>query len=342
MKRINLVNVLAIVNTCTAENPIAPALSYVQFTGTEVRAFNGVQAISTPFETEFPFIVQGKFLETFLRSLTSDEINLELKAEYLNVTSGRMKIQLDILDADSFLYIKDKDEEEKVFNLAPDFFRGLEECLSFASTEQVKESQNGLYLKGTTIFSTDGQRIAKSLNGTIEECSLFLPEKFCSILLKLKKGKKADGVLLVDTTTICYYDGEIILHTARPEIELLDFNLFDKYQQTADKYFTISEEMKAILNRANLVFGTETKKEIKVLLVDDEWRITADSAAFKYVEIIATGVIPPDETEVSFNLTTLLNSLKCAEKMAWFMDDFSSFLLLKNQEDDFSAVVSAI
>jgi len=342
MKRTDLIAVLTIANTCTAENPIAPALAYVQFTGAEVRAFNGLQAISTPFETEFPFIVQGKFLETFLRSLTASEIQLELNGEFLNVTSGRMKIQLDTLEPESFLYLKDKNEDEQVFNLSPEFFRGMEECLSFASTEQVKESQNGLYLLGTTIASTDGQRIAKSLNGTLEECTLFLPEKFCSILLKLKKGKKAEGVLLVDPTFICYYDGEIILHTARPDIELLEFTVFDKFKQEEDKYFTISEEMRASFNRANLVFGAETKKVIAVLLVDDEWRIEAESAPFKYREIITTGVNTPDETEVKLNLTTLLNSLKCTEKMAWFMDDFSCFLLLKNNEDDFAAVVAAI
>jgi DNA polymerase III sliding clamp (beta) subunit (PCNA family) len=341
MKRTDLINILAIANTCIAENPIAPALSYVQFTGQEIRAFNGIQAVSTQFETEFPFIVQGKFLETFLKSLTTTDIELTMNGEYLNIKSGKMKVQLDTLDPQDFLFAKEKDEEDEIFNLTPNFIRGLKECLAFASSEQVKETQNGVYLLGKNIYSTDGNRIAKSNNGAKDDCNIFLPEKFCTILLKIKK-EACDGVLLVNSNSLSYYDGEIVLQTARPAIELLDFNFFDKYTQKEENYFVIPDEMRDIFDRASLVLGNETNKVLNVNILDTEWTFTATSSSTRYEETVATTMNYFGGIEFSVNLPMLTNSIKYAEKMALFISNESCFLLLKNKEEDFAAVVAAI
>jgi len=343
MKRTELIEVLARVNTCTADNPIAPALSYVQFTGKEAKAFNGVQAISTPFETEFPFIVQGKFLETFLKSLSSTDVELVMNGQYLNVKCGKMKIQVDTLDPEDFLFSKDREiEGTKVYVLSPNFFRGVEECLSFASSEQVKENQNGVYLIETNIFSTDGNRIAKSVNGTTEECNVFLPEKFCSILLKLKKGQKADGVLLVTDNTVTYYDGGIVLTTAISTLDALDFAFFSKYYQKEENYITISNEMRDVLSRATLVLGTEEKKVVNVSVDRTEWTFTADSFSSRYEETITTNVDFFGGLEFSINLTSFINSIKYAETLALFVEDITPFILLKNKEVDFTAIIATV
>lgn len=342
MKRKELVDILGIANTCTAENPIAPALSYVSFTGEKIKAFNGIQALSAPFKTDFPFIVQGKFLETFLKSLSSVDVDLSLSGKRLVVESGQMKISLETLDANDFLYVKEDANVEDGYELSPHFFRGLEECLSFASEETVKETQNGVYLIGSEIFSTDGNRVAKSLNGIQgRSTDMFLPEKFCSILLKLKKGVPFTGQLIKSENYIKIWEKDFSLITAIPEITFLTFDYFKKYVQEDKNYFSIPKEMREISDRAALVLGQESKKTLVVLIQDNIWTFSAYSSSSQYNEAVTVDMNYYGEIDFALNLPNFINSLKYVDKLAIFIDSANCFLLFKNSNNDFSAIVAA-
>jgi len=347
MKRLELINALNKANTCTDENPIAPALSYVNFTSKEVKSFNGIQAFSMPFETEFPFIVQGKFLEDFLKLVTSDEVEVILHKNILKVRSGKMEISLDTLDAEDFLYAQNNPTTEDEHVLTPNFFVGLEHCLAFASTEPVKEAQNGVYLIGSSFYSTDGDRVARFKNvrqgvsGELYE-TLFLPEKFCRILLKSKSKKL--GRFFSAGNYLRYEDETFELTTATPNIEYLDLEFFEPFvaKLPDDNYFEIPQGFKDMVVKANIVLSKEDNKTLYVNIENTEWTFDARASSCFYKDVVSTTMDYFGGLEFKINFPRFAKSLEFGDRMGVTLSDDQSrcLLLLKDKDNLFAAMVA--
>lgn len=262
---------LAIVSRALSSNAAIPVLSHVVFDGTHVYAYDGMQAIRVPFETDFQCAVPGKEFVSALATFKDGEVSLSLNGNKLSVKIGRAVLDFVCLSPQEFAFEVPNLSEVVSYELSEDFFDSLKFVFVAANDDLDDASTYGVRFcvsDGQAIlYGTDRKQLAKAIvsNTDLDGFEITLPIEFCKLLLSNIKHLDC-GRLLFDSE-----NGRVAVISDRVQIysnlmvqQFVDCMSFvNKIQHEASKGFSVPKESwLAIIKRASLLSNDTIVTEI--------------------------------------------------------------------------------
>ena len=270
---------LAIVSRVLVSNPTIPVLSHVVFDGTHVYAYDGMQAIRVPFETDFQCAVPGKEFVSALATFKDGEVSLSLNGNKLSVNIGRAVLDFVCLGPQEFAFEVPNLSEAVSYELSEDFFDSLKFVFVAANDNLDDASTYGVRFcvsDGQAIlYGTDRKQLAKAIvsNTDLDGFEITLPIEFCRLLLSNIKHLDC-GKLLFDSECgrIAAISDRVQIYSNLMVQQFVDcVAMVNKIQDEASEPFTVPKESwLAIIKRASLL----AKETVVTEIVSDANNLT--------------------------------------------------------------------
>jgi len=208
MKRSELVKTLELVEPALADDNLIAVYTCFMFKQKSISAYNDKLAIIAKggLPTPEPFATAGKPLLGLLQNSHAEEVDFEATKECLVVKTGKSTFRLPYMKQDEFLFEEPKEKWASTLTLNESILKGVEICLTTASTDLSKPAFLGVCFKfdknGLTMFSTDGDAITRytSKTNVKGDESFTVPNGFCEALLKIcRETDTNQGTLQLNT-----------------------------------------------------------------------------------------------------------------------------------------------
>jgi len=183
LKKKEFLSVLEFLKPTISVNNRIQILQSISFSGTHGLSFNGSIGSSIEFETEVPFVIPFDRLYVFVKGAKQDiEIEIDKNLAYLQ--SGNSTSELPLSDISDYPEIAIEDDS---WPIPDDFITAISKCSAFSSRRSSRMELQGVYVKESDIYATDGMRIAHALlSDNANENGIVIPNDFVKVIAKQK------------------------------------------------------------------------------------------------------------------------------------------------------------
>lgn len=201
--RSQLVQVLDLVRPSVSTKDFDSILKCFHFSKDGIEGYNGDTYIKAFYPTELNFLVTANVFYKLVSDIPeSVEFDIFAEKSTIKVKVGS-KIEAKFpLVADYTFPCAPQNIKDISYPISEEVLEGLRTSLGFIGKDETKPVYRGVYINSEGIFATDGYRISNYKVGFSGE--LFLPEAFCSLLLKHKprEFKESDTAFMFQTPEV--------------------------------------------------------------------------------------------------------------------------------------------
>lgn len=205
------------------------------------------QYVGTKVETPGSITIPARLITEFISSLPSGQVELEVKAEQLHITSGRFSSVINGVVADEFPELPHIAEDETVrYEITlDDFKQAVTQTVLSASNDATRPVLTGVYWHSHDgslyLAATDGYRLSeRRLVATKSDVAAIIPTTTLQEVLRSMSEDNETVEVLFDETQVCFRfkEAEIVSR-------LIDGN-FPDYRQLIPK----QSETNVVINKA--------------------------------------------------------------------------------------------
>jgi DNA polymerase III sliding clamp (beta) subunit (PCNA family) len=295
--------VLDFLKPSVSTNNRVQILQSVLFTGTHGITFNGSVGSSIEFETEKSFVIPFDKLYVFVKGAKSD-IEMEIDENLAYLESGNSNSELPLLQSDDFP-LADIFTNDEAWPLPETFISALKKCSAFSAKRSSRMEMNGLFVKDSDIFATDGMRIAHAkIIDQVNEVGIVIPNDFVKILIK----GDFDEVFFDESKAVFFGEGGRTLFG-----NIIDGGSFppvDKFIPEVSNFVELPKEdlKKALLTVGNFSGEVLEEAECKLNITDKEINISYEGESANISEFFNFGQKLPKGSYVlnPFHFSALL------------------------------------
>lgn len=303
-------------NLLTALNTVAPVigpstmamLSCVEFTGERIVATDLDRFISVPFTTDFKGLVPAKKVIAFLKSMTSETVDIAVTDNHMVIKFGKARGRFAMIEGE-LPWAKMDDSKLAPFPFDSDRFMDCYGVTApYISNDATRMVLQGIFLSDKDMVATDGRRLSQV---TVGETGIGKDVILLPAFLSLVKGETITEYV-IDSNYIAFKTATGVLLAGR----MIDA-VYPNYKQVIptidDTYIEVGfpDNINEYLKRAMLINSTAIKMEVK----DTECTITASNEeGADYTETIpvsATGTVAitvnPTFMVYAFNVNSTLH-----------------------------------
>jgi DNA polymerase III subunit beta len=271
INRLNLLTALNTVSPVIGAATTMEMLNCVEFTGERIVATDLDRFISVPFVTDFKGLVPAKKIIAFLKSMTSETVDISITDEKMMVIKfGKARGRFAMIEGE-LPWAKMDDSQ-----LAPFPFDSARfmDCYgisaSYVSTDTTRVVLQGIFMSGADMVATDGRRLSQV---TVGETGFGKDVILMPSFISLVKSETITEYV-IDSNYIAFKTATGVLLAGR----MIDA-VYPNYQQVIptvdDTYIEVGfpDNINEYLKRAMLISPTAVKLEVK----DTECTISASN-----------------------------------------------------------------
>lgn len=244
-----------------------------------------ITSIIAKIEEEGEITVNGKTLNDVVSNLSSGSIEIESFQEQIKITSGKFKSNILGSNSADFPSLPQSSEKNRFSLNREEFVNSLSKVLFAVSTDETRPILTGVLFvfasKSLKLVSTDGFRLSEvKLKGEvqIEDLKIIIPKTVLYELTKISSDSEDIEVSFdKETNQIIFTIGDTTLSSRIIEGEFPDYVKIIPTASVATINVDKSELEKSI--KLASVFARDSGKIIKLRIMNDELRITAESSA---------------------------------------------------------------
>jgi DNA polymerase III sliding clamp (beta) subunit (PCNA family) len=270
INRLNLLTALNTVSPVIGAATTMEMLNCVQFTGERVVATDLDRFISVPFVTDFKGLVPAKKIIAFLKSMTSETVDISIADNHMVIKFGKARGRFAMIEGE-LPWAKMDDSQ-----LAPFPFDSARfmDCYgisaSYVSTDTTRMVLQGIFMSGADMVATDGRRLSQV---TVGETGFGNDVVLMPSFISLVKSETITEYV-IDSNYIAFKTATGVLLAGR----MIDA-VYPNYKQVIptvdDTYIEVGfpDNINEYLKRAMLINASGIKLEVK----DTECTISASN-----------------------------------------------------------------
>ncbi len=279
-------------------------------------------SIAAKIEEEGEITVNGKTFNDVISNLSTGSIEIESFQEQIKITSGKFKSNLLGSNSADFPTLPER-LEKNTFSLKRDeFVNSLSKVLFAVSTDETRPILTGVLFvfksKSLYLVATDGFRLSEvklKSEIEIEDLKIIIPKTVLYELTKISPSEGDAGDIDVsfdnESNQIIFTIGDTTLSSRIIEGEFPDYEKIIPSSSIAEINVDKAELEKSI--KLASVFARDSGKIIKLRIMNDELRITAESSASGNQEMnieIRSEEQINNEINIMFNFSFIEDVLK--------------------------------
>jgi len=172
VNRKELLNAVVMVKSGVSENPVVEQSGDIVFSEGHIKSYNDEVSIMFPFETDIKGSVPAEEFIKYLNALKDDELDLEVTANELLITSKKSKAGF-IFNPDIVLSFNEIEFDNNWLELPDNFIDAIKFSCFSTGTDQSKPVLSNISIDGDKAYSTDGFRMTRyNLSSEIEDTFL--------------------------------------------------------------------------------------------------------------------------------------------------------------------------
>lgn len=270
-------------------------------------------------EQEGSVLVDGKLFSEVVAKLPNKEISFALGEEKLNISCGKSKFSLSIMNVDSFT--KKEEDFEGELKINKDTFVNMAiETIFATSTDEAKKILTGVLVnvknQSLEMVGLDGYRLSlsrRTLSESVGEMNCVIPAASMDLLIKSIGKEKDDEIRIKTSGTAIRFELEGLTLTT----QLLDGDFID-YEQILPKdrktRFTVNKDViLGAIDRAMIMSKKDNNCLVKLSINSSKVNITASNESGTTEEEVPVEV-DGEELEIAFNGKYLVEGLKAMDK----------------------------
>jgi DNA polymerase III sliding clamp (beta) subunit (PCNA family) len=270
INRLNLLTALNTVSPVIGAATTMEMLNCVEFTGERIVATDLDRFISVPFVTDFKGLVPAKKIIAFLKSMTSETVDITITDNHMVIKFGKARGRFAMIEGE-LPWAKMDDSQ-----LAPFPFDSARfmDCYgisaSYVSTDTTRMVLQGIFMSGADMVATDGKRLSQV---TVGETGFGKDVILMPSFISLVKSETITEYV-IDSNYIAFKTASGILLAGR----MIDA-VYPNYKQVIptvdDTYIEVGfpDNINEYLKRAMLINASAIKLEVK----DTECTISASN-----------------------------------------------------------------
>ncbi|MFV2031226.1 MAG: DNA polymerase III subunit beta [Gammaproteobacteria bacterium] len=309
-------------------------------TDLEVEMVASVESVSV--DEDFHTTLPARKLFDICKALPdSSDIKIEITDNNATLKSGRSRFTLASLPAADFPGL-DEIDEQQVFSIPQNKFKGLLDKTSFAMAQQdVRYYLNGILMEispgSIKLVATDGHRLALSEYQTdisiSESKQVIVPRKGVMELARLLDSSDAPARIVISQNHIRIEAGNLVFTSKLIDGKFPDYNRV--IPADSNKILSVDRELlKNSMNRI-AILSNEKYRGIRLSLAPGNLSIQANNPDQEEAE--EELVVDYDEAkmEIGFNVTYLIDVLTVlqSDKVNIKLKDANSSCIISDSED---------
>lgn len=281
-------------------------LDHVLFSGNYIAAYNLVNGIMVPFQSDFKGCVPFAPIYALVKRLSTEEIRIEQKGAKLSIGWGRSRSQVTYFPSQAFPKIIQYGKLVKTegWDAPEDLCEGLRMCARFVSKDDDSVTR-GLGLSDISITASDGQQIAhwllkdQALTGTAVVNTDMVKGFPTEVIKKLYTDDRRIVFLFSDRSVLF---GPILG-------EEFPSNIQSFFPDTVNLFSLPNKEMIAGLEMVGDFSGEGSEEAVCYITFGEQITIRYASSTSRIKEVLSLGT-PVPEQKVAVNPFTMSKMLK--------------------------------